>query len=303
MRLEQLEYVRAVSEHGSLRRAGEHLHVSQPALSEAITKLETELGVTLLDRLRSGTQINAMGRALLPQILEVLDAADRLRATARGEAQFHRPTRVGGVYFGVTTIMTPALRSQDLAEEHASVDLRQMRHEDVQAGLRDGSLDIGLVTLLPGDDVPPDLVPTELVDGRPVAVLPGEHALTQKDSVTIDDIRQQVFIGARPGYLMHRVAHRVFGDAPPPTWHAADNADVCKQMVSSGLGVTLMPDFTLLDDPLEATGRLAFRPIEDEDTVIRLVMLRRRGVRATEAAQALFEHLQRHAAQQDVIAN
>src|SRR5690606_5647289 len=151
MRLEQLEYVRAVSEHGSLRRAGEHLHVSLPALSEAVTKLEHELGVTLLDRHRSGTKINSTGRELPPRILEVLAAAARLRAAARGESQFHRPVRVGSVYFGVTAIVLPAMRSPEAQLEHTAVDLHQLRHEEVRAGLRDGSLDIGLVTLLPGD--------------------------------------------------------------------------------------------------------------------------------------------------------
>src|SRR5690606_325230 len=274
MRLEQLEYVRAVSEHGSLRRAGEQLHVSQPALSEAITKLERELGVTLLDRHRTGTRISATGTALLPRIIEVLDAADRLRGAARGESQFHRQTRVGSVYFGVRTIVLPALRSRTLADAHTSVDLRQLRHEKVQSGLREGSLDIGLVTLLPGDDIHPDLVPTELLHGRPVAVVPADHRLAARAEVTIDDLRQEVFVGARSGYLMDRVAHRVFGDSPPLKWHTVDSADVCNQMVSSGLGITLMPDFTIDGTESEA---LAFRPIADVETVIRMVMLRRRG--------------------------
>ena len=53
MRIEQLEYLLAVTRHGSLRRASEKLHISQPSLSEALSKLERELGVTLLDRRRS----------------------------------------------------------------------------------------------------------------------------------------------------------------------------------------------------------------------------------------------------------
>lgn len=296
MRLEQLEYVRAVSEHGSLRRAGEHLHVSLPALSEAVTKLERELGVTLLDRHRSGTRINGTGQELLPRILEVLEAAERLRSAAKGESRFHRPVRVGSVYFGVTAIVLPAMRSHEIDHEHTAIDLRQLRHGEVRNGLRDGSLDIGLVTLLPGEEVHPDLEATELFHGRPMAVLPADAALARQPAVTVDDLRQEVFVGARTGYLMHRVAQRVFGDSPPLKWHTADSADVCKQMVSSGIGVSLMPDFTLANDPLEVSGALAFRPIVDEDTVIRMVILRRRSARPAASAQALFEHLKDHAA-------
>ena len=82
MRIEQLRYLAAVEEHGTLRRAGEQLPLSQPALSEALTKLERELGATLLDRDRTGTRISRKGRHLLPHVREVLDAVERLRATA-----------------------------------------------------------------------------------------------------------------------------------------------------------------------------------------------------------------------------
>ncbi|HET6693922.1 MAG TPA: LysR family transcriptional regulator, partial [Pedococcus sp.] len=82
MRLEQLEYLMAVTQYGSLRRAGEHLHVSQPALSEAVANLERELGVSLLDRRRTGARISAQGQDLLPAMVEVLEAVGRLRTAA-----------------------------------------------------------------------------------------------------------------------------------------------------------------------------------------------------------------------------
>ena len=82
MRIEQLEYLAAVSEHGTLRRAGERLHLSQAALREALAKLERELRSPLLDRRRSGTSISQEGRELLPHMIEVLDAVQRLRSAA-----------------------------------------------------------------------------------------------------------------------------------------------------------------------------------------------------------------------------
>ncbi|MQY31210.1 helix-turn-helix domain-containing protein [Nocardia aurantia] len=59
MRIEQLEYVQAVTRLGSLRRVAEELHLSQPALSETLRNLERELGVQLLDRRRSGARISS----------------------------------------------------------------------------------------------------------------------------------------------------------------------------------------------------------------------------------------------------
>ena len=86
MRIEQLEYIAAVTQHGSLRRASERLHISQPALSEAVSKLERELGVTLLDRRRSGARISRRGRELQQHMVEVLEAVDALRTAAGDQA-------------------------------------------------------------------------------------------------------------------------------------------------------------------------------------------------------------------------
>jgi len=82
VRIEQLEYLNAVTRHGSLRRASEELHLSQPALSEAIRGLERELGVLLLDRHRTGARISHQGERLLPLINRVLDTVAALRAAA-----------------------------------------------------------------------------------------------------------------------------------------------------------------------------------------------------------------------------
>ena len=95
MRFEQLEYLVAVIRHGSLRKAGEQLHLSQPALSESVRNLERELGVTLLDRRRSGARISREGRDLLPAIVEVLDAVDRLRRAADDQELPARMVRRG----------------------------------------------------------------------------------------------------------------------------------------------------------------------------------------------------------------
>ncbi len=69
MRIEQLEYLAAVTQHGSLRRASERIHLSQPALSESVTKLERELKVTLLDRRRTGARISREVRELHAALL------------------------------------------------------------------------------------------------------------------------------------------------------------------------------------------------------------------------------------------
>ncbi|MFE6489975.1 LysR family transcriptional regulator, partial [Streptomyces sp. NPDC057757] len=110
MRTEQLEYIAAVTRLGSLRRAAEELHLSQPALSETVRNLERELGVDLLERKRTGATMSAEGRDLLPHIINVLDAVDRLRSAAGEQHRISRMVRVGTVNAATVPLLIPTVR-------------------------------------------------------------------------------------------------------------------------------------------------------------------------------------------------
>ena len=91
------------------------------------------------------------------------------------------------------------------------MELLTLQQAEIEQGLLEGSLDLGLVNVLGGDDPPVDLVGTDLLHGRPVVVLPAGHPLAAQQQVTVDDLRAERFVAMRAGYLMHRFAHRLFG--------------------------------------------------------------------------------------------
>ena len=64
-------------------------------------------------------------------------------------------------------------------------------------------------------------------------------------------------------------------------------------LVADGMGVTLLPDYSVLDDPLTRAGLLASRPIADHDTAITLTLLERRTQRAPESVRELRHALVR----------
>jgi DNA-binding transcriptional LysR family regulator len=276
MRIEQLEYIAAVVQHGSLRRASERLHLSQPALSEAVSKLERELGVTLLDRRRSGARISRRGRDLLQNMVEVLEAVDRLRTAAGDQAAGHHVVRVGTVSAATSTLLVPAVREFRAAHPGSTVEVLNIQQAEIHQGLVEGALDLGLVNVLSGDDPPTDLVGTTLVHGRPVAVLPAGHPLAAADSVTTDQLRGEPFVAMRAGYLMHRFAHRLFGPEMPPVSYTTDGAELGKIMVAEGLGLTVLPDYSVAGDPMERAGLITYRPLAHQGTAVTLVLRQRR---------------------------
>ncbi|WP_425804200.1 LysR family transcriptional regulator [Desulfitobacterium sp. Sab5] len=82
MRLEQLMYLVAVNESKSISLAAERAHISQPALSSAINKLEDELGIVLLKRTNSGAQLTEIGELIIVKAREVLNSIDEIKSIA-----------------------------------------------------------------------------------------------------------------------------------------------------------------------------------------------------------------------------
>ncbi|GEB14427.1 LysR family transcriptional regulator [Pimelobacter simplex] len=276
MRIEQLEYLAAVTQHGSLRRASEKLHLSQPALSEALTKLERELRVTLLDRRRSGARISREGRELLPYMVEVLAAVDRLKIAAGDQRTDTRVIRVGTVHAATSTLLVPAVRSFQERHPGTTVEVLTLQQAQIDEGLAEGTIDLGLVNVLDGDDPPIGLDGIDLLHGRPVAVLPAGHTLLARPQVTLDELRQERFVMMRAGYVMHRFVHRAFGPEVPPAAHSTDGAEMGKALVAEGVGVTVLPDYSVLGDPLHRVGMIEARPIAGDNTFVTLQLRQRK---------------------------
>lgn len=287
MRTEQLEYIAAVTRLGSLRRAAEELRLSQPALSETVRNLERELGVELLERKRSGATMSAEGRELLPHILGVLDAVDRLRAAAGEQHRIRRMVRVGTVNAATVPLLLPVLREFRAAHPRTQVEVVSVQQTDIQRALEEGGLDLGLVNHLEGDDVPAGLECVELLRGRPVVCLRADSPLAAHDTVTVDDLLDAPLIGMRSGYVMNRFAHRLLDGRAPVFAYTADGAEMGKLMVAEGLGVTLLPDFSVRDDPLERRGVLLYRPLAGDRTRVLLTLQRRRATSVPPAARDL----------------
>ncbi|WP_216849335.1 LysR family transcriptional regulator [Pimelobacter simplex] len=249
MRIDQLEHLAAVTEHGSLRRAAEHLHLSQSALSASIRGLERELGVTLLERHRAGARVSEEGQDLLPIMAEVLGGVAQLRDAARHGRGASRTLRVGTVHAGTSALVVPAAQEFSARHRATTIDVATMLQAEIQERLLEGRLEVGLVNVLPGDDIPAALEAVALLAGRPVVCCRTDDALAGQESISVDDLREWPYVSSRPGYLMHRLTQRLFGSSQPRETFSADGADMAKLLVANGAGAAVLPDYSIHGDP------------------------------------------------------
>lgn len=146
METRHLRYFLAVVDAGSVTKAADVLDVAQPALSQALTRMETDLGVKLLSRTRRGAELTAAGLAIVDDIrssVAKIDTASR-RAREIGAQRAGRLT-VGfatSSLFGVLPRAIAALRKTTPGIELA---LREMSNDEQVVALENGDIDLGLL--------------------------------------------------------------------------------------------------------------------------------------------------------------
>ncbi len=119
----QLRYFVTVAEEGQMTRAAAKLQIAQPALSQAIARLESELDVQLLERHARGVTLTADGEKFYPKARLALDACTDAVQTARSLARADKGTIEFGFLGAPPGLDSPA-HLEAFAETHPDIDIR-----------------------------------------------------------------------------------------------------------------------------------------------------------------------------------
>jgi len=186
----EIEYFVAVAEELNFRRAAERLLIAQPALSKAISRLESRLGVRLLDRDSKRVCLTAAGEALLSQgrlaLSAVSLAARSAQQAARPDARLRLVMKPGGDANLLSGILAAYAQEPSAPE----VDVLFGGVSDRIEFLRDGRADIALL-YTPLDDLTGLRHVTLLTEER-VAVLPRGHRLARRRSLRLADLHGEI---------------------------------------------------------------------------------------------------------------
>ncbi len=187
MDLRQLQYFLAAVENRSFGRAAEKLHVTQPALSKAVRRLELSLGVKLLDRLPRGVSPTIYGEALAAHADlikgEIQRARDAIFALKDGNT--------GRVVVGAGSSMRLELVPEAcvrLQSRHPDVEIKLIGelYDDLIPDLARGEIDLAL-SMVPENDDNPDLIHEPLYLDQTHPVVRVGHPLLTKKKITAED--------------------------------------------------------------------------------------------------------------------
>lgn len=191
--LKRLDAFVAVAEELHFGRAAARLHLAQPALSQQVRQLETELGLTLLERTTRRVALTPDGAAFLPHARTLLvaaqgvgRAAEELRVGARGRL------RLGFVDSTAYELVPAFLRRFRTAWPDAEVELHTMSSDEQAQALVDGEIDLGLARTVP---TRPAVDATELGHDRFLLAVPADHPVAGQQSVTLRRLSSEAFVG------------------------------------------------------------------------------------------------------------
>ena len=177
----------AVADAGSFTRAAEVLCLTQQAVSAHVRRLETHLGLELVERTTRRVTLTTAGAAFAEGSGPVLDELDALWAEMRLTAAGIVGAVVVGVSIGATPFGQELVEHARATRPNIEIRLREMQPLEVVAGVHDGSLDLGLA-LEPPDAHDLDGFP--IVSGTIAAMLDRRSPLAQQPNVEVAELRE-----------------------------------------------------------------------------------------------------------------
>lgn len=242
--LRQLRYFVAVAEEGSVSRAAQRLHLSQPPLSTQLRQLEDELGVRLFERSNRGIVLTAAGTVFQAEARAVLARLEQGKRQAREAGREDVGTlTVGFVSIAALGVLPPALKAFRARYPAVEVELHELTTDAQVRELRAGRLDLG-VGLAPVEEA--DLQFEGVLREPLLLAAPASHALARGEgAVDLRAFAAEAFIipprPLAPGlYDVVMEQCRAAGFAPRVTQQARQMQTVIG-LVAAGMGFALVP--------------------------------------------------------------
>ncbi|MEM8533605.1 MAG: LysR family transcriptional regulator [Chloroflexota bacterium] len=256
MNITQLQILVALVETGNFTEAAASIHLTQSAASHALSKLEAELGVTLLKRERNGVTPTEMGKEALHHargILEHIETLQQKASIARGLA-------VGKLRFGSIPpllsahLLTGIISHFQRIYPEAEIIVLEGTKQEIGEWLEEGIIDVGFV--IPG---------TQDLDSIPISrdelqvCVPADHPLASQTSIKVTDLANEPFIMAKIGGEVIEPLLLERGQKRLNIRYMVSESRTILTMVRERLGCTIIPKM-LCEDSFEGVHALRFDP-------------------------------------------
>ena len=243
MEMHQIRYFLAVANELNFTRAAEACNVAQPSLTRAIKLLEEELGGPLFHRERANTHLSELGRAVRPNLEQVLAESQRVKALARDFKSLNKIMLKLGVMCTIAPDRLVGLLSA-IRTRHPGIelDLVDASARELNGCLLEGELEVAIYCL-PDDESDDALHRTPLFKEQMMIVVHPDHPFAKKNAVEAKDLDGQAYLN-RTHCEYRGYAGDIFRElgVSCPAVHRSVRDDWILAMIAAGLGFGFMPE-------------------------------------------------------------
>ena len=243
MDITQLEVFLAVAREKSFSRAAQALHRTQPAVSQAIRRLEDELGEPLFDRSSKDGSMTAAGRVLYDFAHQMLNLRHNAHAAIRELRDLHRgKLSLSANEYTVTSLLPliPIFRGR---HPHIKIEVKRSLASRISREVLNREVEIGVVSFKPTDQ---NIKSLPVATDELALVVPPDHPLAGKQVVSVKELGAETFIAHNVPSPYREKVIKTFEKYRTPLNITMElpTLEAIKRLVESGMGVALIPRLT-----------------------------------------------------------
>ena len=267
-----------VIELGSFTKTAEELGYTQSAISQMIQSLESELETTLLLRSRSGIELTADGKELLPYIYNICNSYHNLSEKLKEMHNLQSGVIRIGTFSSISCHWLPQL-IDEFHKTHPGIsfELHQVVEYNEMADLiQNGHVDFGFLT----PDAAGSHPHIDLDEDQMMAVLSANHPLASQNTVTLEQMANEPYILLDEGDINEPLSYFRSNHLEPQIRYRVHDDYTIMSMVELNLGVSILSQMFLqrssynlavrpIEPPVKRTISLSFRHMETLPTAAR----------------------------------
>lgn len=270
MEFQQLRYMVALARNGSFSKASKEMYVSQPALSQQIKKLETELDTILFERMSKGVKLTSAGKQFLPEAIKTLES---LRNAKKSVETNDIDQLSGELRIGIIPTIAPYFLPDMMNYFHRTCPdltlyIEEQQTEDLLNLLKMGKID----HLFISPPIAEGNFEKELIGTEPFYLAVGKNeSMASRSRVPITEIDQAPMLLLEEGHCLRdqSVSFCEREDVQPDVVFQGSSLHSILNLVETGFGVTFVPQMVLRSREEKGLQFIPFsKPIPERDLIL-----------------------------------
>jgi len=240
MDITQLEVFLAVAREKSFSRAAHSLHRTQPAVSQAIRRLEDELGESLFDRSSKDGSMTAAGHVLFDFAQQMLNLRHHAHTAIRELRDLHRGKLSLSANEYTVTSLLPLIPIFRARHPHIKIEVKRSLASSIPQEILSREVEIGVVTFKPTDQ---NIQAVPVATDELALVVAPDHPLAAKKVVSVRELGAETFIAHNVSSPYRERVIKTFEKYRTPLNISMElpTLEAIKRLVESGMGVALIP--------------------------------------------------------------